>query len=715
MRVPWLLAGPILRRTEPSQVCVWLATSAPAEVRGHVLRVSGGAASDPVGSGSASTAQIGRRLYVHLIRIRPTTDGFPTDELLAYDLVIRERDGGPERRLVDLGLLDGPDRIAYRDLPLPTFFIRERIRELTVLHGSCRELHAGGEDALLAGDAHMTTHALDLDRRLGVLFLTGDQIYADDVPGPLARHVTDLGRELTGRVDDVPGIPPLSQIPLDDRATLVRDSTGFTSPKVGNHLLGFGEFAAMYVSAWNERTWPESFAPPAVAIPLGGRNPLRALVRRRSYARHVRALERTRAALPRVRRLFANTPTYMIFDDHDVTDDWNITGEWRSRVETSPAGRRVVANALATYWAFQGWGNDPDRADGDIRFAVVGRCDGSVTGNEFDEAMWSFDRWSFVAPTDPPTLFLDTRTRRGYEAPKAAARLVDADGLRADGALAREAGHRPGRPLILVSPVPVCGLEIVERRQKYFVKELGPYAIDFEAWHSNLAGFVDLVGFLRHDLELPWAVMLSGDVHYGFTVNVTVDADGHALPITQLVSSPIRHSGAFSRLVLATIGLLTREKHERIGWDRPPKMADPSTIKRRLLARPSNTDDWSDDAPVFVAPTLAETLGVTEPPRYREWRDYASIEEAKPSLIGLNNVGIMSLADGTVTHRLLSRKGGRFRVFTSRVEAARVDSDPDSRGRELARKAGRSALRRTGASSTGRPTRRSVRSPSRTS
>jgi hypothetical protein len=142
---------------------------------------------------------------------------------------------------------------------------------------------------------------------------------------------------------------------------------------------------------------------------------------RRKYGTELRALERTRSSLPAVRRLLANTPTYMVFDDHDVTDDWNITGAWRSRVESSPAGRRTVANALAAYWAFQGWGNDPDRADGEIRAAIIGRADGSVSADEFDTVMWGFDRWSFVAPTEPPTLFLDTRTRRGYDSPEGGA------------------------------------------------------------------------------------------------------------------------------------------------------------------------------------------------------------------------------------------------------------------------------------------------------
>ena len=28
-------------------------------------------------------------------------------------------------------------------------------------------------------------------------------------------------------------------------------------------------------------------------------------------------------------------------------------------VHGSPTGRRAVSNALASFWAFQGWGNDP--------------------------------------------------------------------------------------------------------------------------------------------------------------------------------------------------------------------------------------------------------------------------------------------------------------------------------------------------------------------
>src|SRR3954470_11198900 len=255
MELQWLLAGPILRRTEPEQVCVWLATSQPANIQGEVVRLSddhSATAGDPIGTGDAETLRVGVSLFVHMVRIRPEGGAFPTDELLAYDLVV---DG--ERRLRDLGLLDREASIAYRDLPLPTFFIRERTPTLTVLHGSCRKLHSGGEDALGAADALTHRFALDVEHRPSALFLTGDQIYADDVPGALARPPPELGREMLGRAADVPDLPPADEMPVYGRKQLVHEHAGFTSPDSPNHLIEYGEYLAMYATAWNERNWPE--------------------------------------------------------------------------------------------------------------------------------------------------------------------------------------------------------------------------------------------------------------------------------------------------------------------------------------------------------------------------------------------------------------------------------------------------------------------------
>ena len=65
--------------------------------------------------------------------------------------------------------------------------------------------------------------------------------------------------------------------------------------------------------------------------------------------------------LAKVRRVLANVSTLMIFDDHDVTDDWNLNPSWRDRVYTSPLGKAIVRNALMAYALFQDWGNRADR------------------------------------------------------------------------------------------------------------------------------------------------------------------------------------------------------------------------------------------------------------------------------------------------------------------------------------------------------------------
>ena len=61
------------------------------------------------------------------------------------------------------------------------------------------------------------------------------------------------------------------------------------------------------------------------------------------------------------RRTLANVPTYMIMDDHDVTDDWNLNPIWVDRVNKTTFGRAILRNALASYTVFQDWGNDPVR------------------------------------------------------------------------------------------------------------------------------------------------------------------------------------------------------------------------------------------------------------------------------------------------------------------------------------------------------------------
>jgi hypothetical protein len=674
MELNLVLAGPILRRVEPTKACIWLATSAPVRARGLIFEHNDGGSGpgQSVGRGDSERIQLGPRLFVHLIVAVPAGDTFPVNRLLAYDVELVDEKAGTVMRLSDIGVL-GQDGIAYPGLDLPGFYIRDPHAPQLILHGSCRMLHGKGEDALTAGDDDLARHATDLMRRPSALYLTGDQIYGDQVAGPLMAHIRPLATELVGADDEssVPGIPHLSDVPVYGRKQLALDKAALTSSHSVNHLMTFGEYAAMYLVAWNEQNWPERFPSAARAIGSEERS-LRPsdLRKRRKYATELKDLKRAQRALPAVRRVLANIPTYMIFDDHDVTDDWNLTLEWRTKVRGGPAGRRVIANALAAYWAFQAWGNDPDAFDDEFKRTIRDRpTHGAIDGAAFDDAMWSFDRWSFHVPTDPPTVFVDTRTQRDYDSPEGAARLLGKAGQELAIDTARHADHQPGHPLIVVSPVPLYGLELQERRQKFLKDKVGPYEIDLEAWHSNLHGFVDLMKLLIDRLELPFAVFLSGDVHYGMNLKVVFSIGDRALAITQLVSSSLKHSGALSKSALNLLGKMIRTTHERVGWHRPPSSADAGPVKKRLVLRPTNTDEWADDAPLFLAPQRAKDFNIEELPDYREQREYVwATGPRRLKIVGDNNLGRVSIDGDKVTHELLCPTQDGLVIYSAAIE-----------------------------------------------
>ncbi|MFP5071211.1 alkaline phosphatase D family protein [Pseudonocardia nantongensis] len=82
---------------------------------------------------------------------------------------------------------------------------------------------------------------------------------------------------------------------------------------------------------------------------------------------------------PEIRWVLSTVPTAMIFDDHDVRDDWNTSGAWRATMARVPWWRDRMRAGLASYWVYQHLGNltpadlaaDPDwqavqAAEGDV-------------------------------------------------------------------------------------------------------------------------------------------------------------------------------------------------------------------------------------------------------------------------------------------------------------------------------------------------------------
>jgi phosphodiesterase/alkaline phosphatase D-like protein len=62
---------------------------------------------------------------------------------------------------------------------------------------------------------------------------------------------------------------------------------------------------------------------------------------------------------PEIRWLMSTVPTAMIFDDHDVRDDWNTSLAWRDEMRATSWWRERIRSGLASYWVYQHLGNLP--------------------------------------------------------------------------------------------------------------------------------------------------------------------------------------------------------------------------------------------------------------------------------------------------------------------------------------------------------------------
>ncbi len=64
---------------------------------------------------------------------------------------------------------------------------------------------------------------------------------------------------------------------------------------------------------------------------------------------------------PAIRWLLSTVSTAMIFDDHDVHDDWNISQAWLEEMRKHEWWNEHIKAALASYWVYQHLGNlSPD-------------------------------------------------------------------------------------------------------------------------------------------------------------------------------------------------------------------------------------------------------------------------------------------------------------------------------------------------------------------
>lgn len=75
---------------------------------------------------------------------------------------------------------------------------------------------------------------------------------------------------------------------------------------------------------------------------------------------------------PETRWLLSTVPNVMIFDDHEIVDDWNTSAAWRADARAQPWWGERISSGLASYWVYQHLGNlAPEEIAADPLYAKV--------------------------------------------------------------------------------------------------------------------------------------------------------------------------------------------------------------------------------------------------------------------------------------------------------------------------------------------------------
>lgn len=635
--LPLVLAGPIVRRTTPEAITVWVALQQACTVKLRIYDTmqQGAQVGECLLEGTRSTVALGEFLHVVAVTARSTETSLANDQLYAYDLQFTT----PER-VYEFEAALTSDRfptvtVSYFAHQKPTFILPpDRIEDLKFAHGSCRKPHGHGIDALPILDHLLETTAHSLHDRPHQLFLTGDQIYGDDVADVFLQVASLLGDVLLGWQEKLPlgqrdnlSVCVPSDLPPGQRAEVATTQAGFTAGlqnkrhKATSHLFSLGEYYATYLLVWSPICWATSILQ----------------VDRDSNRQNIHQFIHT---LWKVRRALANVSTYMIFDDHDVSDDWNLNRAWCLRVFGRPLGRRVVQNALLAYAVFQAWGNTPaqfepgqagekllnaaqrwSRSKGSDRHAV--QAIANYTGMPIEDASTGLpqfvqegtvlildrhpDALAWYYTIQSPCHFmviLDTRTWRGYPnqhteqlgVPKSVAppRLLCPMALKQQTSLLQSC--TPEQMPCLIAPTNLFGLKVIDQIHHWQLRQKKVFSTDVgDAWNINTEALAQLLIALFENHSS--IVVLSGDIHYSSTIRLSYQKLSAIEPpavLVQLTCSAIKNEELLTRILHTRLKdwLLPESVRRWSGWNQPPKMIERSRHRSAQLPDWECTLEW---------------------------------------------------------------------------------------------------------------------------
>jgi PhoD-like phosphatase len=265
---------------------------------------------------------------------------------------------------------------------------------------------------------------------------------------------------------------------------------------------------------------------------------------------------------PEIRWLLSTVPSVMIFDDHDVHDDWNISWAWVDEMRRTSWWEARITGAFMSYWVYQHIGNlsPPELAEEELLRQVQADAD---AGPRLRDCAHRWDResaasrWAFYRDFgETRLLVVDSRAARVLSDDRR--EMID------DEEWEWLVEHSLGNfdHLVIASTLPVfmaAGIHHLEAwNEAVCAGRWGGFAaklaeklrrgVDLEHWSAFNTSFERLCDWLRRIAEGTTAarppatiVLLGGDVHNASLSRVDLGTAGRGSRVYQVVCSPFRN------------------------------------------------------------------------------------------------------------------------------------------------------------------------------
>jgi hypothetical protein len=265
---------------------------------------------------------------------------------------------------------------------------------------------------------------------------------------------------------------------------------------------------------------------------------------------------------PAIRWLLSTVPSAMIFDDHEIGDDWNISAAWVDEARQQPHWNQLIAGGHVSYLIYQHLGNLAPEGlqDNDLYANILASDDAWPLLR--DEALRAHRdstvaRWSFTRDIGNVRL-ITIDSRGGRVLGEGRRSMVDAD----EWSWIEQRATGGFDHLLLCTPLPLMlgpGMHHLQAWNERLCSGAWGNRIakwseglrrsqDLDHWASfhdsftKMSNLIKNVATGRRGDPPATVIVLSGDVHHGYLAEADFTGAEPTSRVYQAVSSPLRNA-----------------------------------------------------------------------------------------------------------------------------------------------------------------------------